>query len=216
MDSFGVIILAAGLSRRMEARNKLLLSIDGKPMIRHVVETYLAAVDGQVCVVTGFEADRIEAALVGLPIRYVHNADYEAGQPFSVRAGLLEAPDAQYYLVGLGDQPQLTAVDLRELIEAHLAADVLKITIPDYDSTRGNPIIVPNALRPKLLVDQANPGCGKFTRAHPKLVQKIPMSQPGFFKDIDTPAAFEAFKNDITNHYDITMLRSFFCACCGK
>lgn len=194
MDSFGAIILAAGLSRRMEARNKLLLSINGKPMVRHVAETYLAAVDGPVCVVTGFEADRIEAALVGLPVQFVHNADYEAGQPFSVRAGLLEALEAQHHLIGLGDQPQLTVEDLRELITAHLAADVQKITIPYQDSARGNPIVVPSALRTKLLVDQANPGCGKFTRTNPEMVQNIPMSQPGFFNDIDTPNAFAAYE----------------------
>jgi molybdenum cofactor cytidylyltransferase len=194
LDSFGAIILAAGLSRRMKVHNKLLLSINGKPMIRHVAEIYLAAVDGQVCVVTGFEADRIEASLVGLPIKYVYNADYEAGQPFSVRAGLINAPDAQYYLIGLGDQPQLTADDLRELIEAHLAADVQKISIPERDSTRGNPIVVPNALRPKLLVDKANPGCRSFTQKNPELVQNIPMSKPCFFNDVDTPAAFEALE----------------------
>lgn len=194
MDSFGAIILAAGLSRRMEERNKLLLPIGGKPMIRHVVETYLAALDGQVCVVTGFESDRIEAALVGLPVEFVHNADYDAGQPFSVRAGLLEAPNANYVLIGLGDQPQLTTDDLRALVAAHLAGDVQKISIPHQDTTRGNPIIVPAALRARLLADQANPGCGKFTRAHPELAQQIPMTQAGFFNDIDTPAAFEAFE----------------------
>lgn len=198
MDNFGAIILAAGMSRRMEARNKLLLPINGKPMIRHVAETYLAAVDGQVCVVTGFEADQIEAALVGLPVQFVRNADYEAGQPFSVRAGLLEAPDAQHHLIGLGDQPQLTVDDLRGLIAAHLAADVQKISIPYQASTRGNPIVVPTGLRAKLLVDQANPGCGKFTRANPELAQNIPMSQPGFFNDIDTPAAFAAFEKMTT------------------
>ncbi|AXI45773.1 nucleotidyltransferase family protein [Sulfitobacter sp. SK012] len=195
MGSFGAIILAAGLSRRMEARNKLLLPVNGKPMIRHVVETYLAVVDKQVCLVTGFEADKIEAALAGLPIHCVHNAEYEAGQPFSVRAGLLgAADDALNYLIGLGDQPQLTSDDLRALIAAHLAADVQKISIPYKNSTRGNPIIMPATLRTQLLADQANPGCGKFTRANPELAQPIPMTQPGFFNDIDTPAAFAAFE----------------------
>jgi len=194
MVSFGAIILAAGLSRRMGARNKLLLPINGKPMIRYVVETYLAVVDAQVYVVTGFEADKIEAVLAGLPIRFVHNADYEAGQPFSVRAGLLAAPDAQNFLIGLGDQPHLTAGDLRTLITAHMAADIQKISIPYNGSTRGNPIIVPAALCTQLLADQANPGCGKFTRASPELVQHVPVTQPGFFNDIDTPAAFADFE----------------------
>ena len=182
MDSFGAIILAAGLSRRMENCNKLLLPIHGKPMIRHVMETYLSVVD-----------ERIEAALQGLDVQIVHNEDFEAGQLFSVRAGLLEACGAQHYLIGLGDQPDLSGDDLRALITAHLARDVQKISIPHQDATRGNPIVVPAAMRAQLLADQANPGCGKFTRAHPELAQHIPMTQAGFFNDIDTPAAFEAF-----------------------
>ena len=197
MDNFGAIILAAGLSRRMEDRNKLLLPIHGKSMIRHVVETYIAALDGRVCVVTGFESDRIEAALDGLPIQFVHNADFDSGQPFSVRAGLLKVCGSQQYLIGLGDQPRLTKDDLRALISAHLAEDVQKISIPLQDTARGNPIVVPAAMRARLLADQDNPGCEKFTRAHPELAQHIPMTQTGFFNDIDTPAAFEAFEQMI-------------------
>ena len=194
MDRVGAIILAAGLSRRMEEHNKLLLSIGGVPMIRHVVETYLEAIDGEVCVVTGFEATRIGAALVGLPVRLVHNEDFEMGQPFSVRAGLLAAPDAEHVLIGLGDQPQLTTEDLLALIRAHLAGNTAKISIPLQGELRGNPIVVPITLRSGLLADKTNPGCARFTRANPDLVQHIPMSQPGFFNDIDTPAAFTAFQ----------------------
>jgi len=197
MDSFGAIILAAGLSRRMKDRNKLLLPIHGKPMIRHVVETYMSVVDGDVWVVTGFEAERVEAALSGLDVQIVHNDNFEAGQPFSVRTGLLEACGAQHYLIGLGDQPDLSADDLRAFTAAHLAADVQKISIPQRETTRGNPIVVPAAMRSQLLVDEANPGCGKFTRTHPELAQHIQMTQAGFFKDIDTPAAFEAFEQMI-------------------
>lgn len=194
MDKFGAIILAAGLSRRMAERNKLLLPIGDVPMIRHVVQTYLAAIDGEVCVVTGFEATRIFAALGGLRVRLVHNPAFEEGQPFSVRAGLLKAPKAANLLIGLGDQPQLTSDDLHALIAAHLAGDTTKISIPRQGKIRGNPIIVPENMRTCLLTDKANPGCGKFTRANPHVVQHIPLSQPGFFNDIDTPAAFTAFQ----------------------
>lgn len=194
MDRVGAIILAAGLSRRMGESNKLLLPIDGAPMIRHVVKTYLAAVDGEVCVVIGFEAERIEAAISDLPIRLVRNVAFEQGQPFSVRSGLLEAPEAEHLLIGLGDQPELTAQDLRNLVEAHLAADPSKISIPFYNETRGNPIIVPASMRTQLLEDKANPGCGKFTRSNPDLAQNILLSQDGFFNDIDTPTAYAAFQ----------------------
>lgn len=198
MDSFGAIVLAAGLSRRMGDRNKLLLPIHGTPMIRHVVETYLSVVEERVWVVTGYEGERIEAALRGLDVHIVHNESFEAGQPFSVRAGLFEARGAGHYLIGLGDQPDLTGDDLRALIAAHLAGDVQKISIPYQDTTRGNPIVVPAAMRDRLLADQANPGCGRFTRAHPELARHIPMTQAGFFNDIDTPAAFEVFRKSTT------------------
>ena len=197
MDSFGAIILAAGLSRRMGCRNKLLLPIHGKPMIYHVVETYLSVVNERAWVVTGYEGERVEAALQGLDVHIVRNENFEAGQPFSVRAGLLEAHGAQQYLNGLGDQPELSGDDLRTLIVAHLAGDVQKTSIPHQDATRGNPILVPAAMRARLLADQANPGCGKFTRAHPELAQHIAMTQTGFFNNIDTTAAFEAFEQMI-------------------
>lgn len=199
MDSVGAIILAGGLSRRMEARNKMLLPIGGVAMIRHMAETYLAAIDGEVCVVTGFEAAQVEAALSGLPVRLIHNAEYENGQPFSVRAGLLDAPKAEHLLIGLGDQPQLTSDDLRALIRAHQAMKNAKISIPHRGEIRGNPIIVPAAMRIQLLADKDNPGCGKFTRANPDLVQQIPMPQPGFFHDIDTPTAFAAFQQTLSD-----------------
>lgn len=194
MDRVDAIILAAGLSRRMEEHNKLLLSIGGVPMIRYVVKTYLEAIDGGVCLVTGFEATRIGAALVGLPVRLVHNEGFEMGQPFSVRAELLQAPDAEHLLIGLGDQPQLTTEDLLALIRAHLVRNTEKISIALHGELRGNPIIVPTNMRSSLLADKTNPGCAKFTRTNPDLVQYIPMSQPGFFNDIDTPAAFTAFQ----------------------
>ncbi len=194
MDSVGAIILAAGMSRRMGERNKLLLPIGDIPMIRHVVETYRTVIDGDVCVVTGFEAAHIEAALSGLHVRFVRNDDFAHGQPTSVRAGLLEAPKADHLLIGLGDQPHLTAEDLRGLIKAHLTADTSKISIPHLGERRGNPIIVPAHLRSQLLADKANPGCGKFTRSNPSLAQHIPLSQSGFYHDIDTPAAFAAFQ----------------------
>jgi molybdenum cofactor cytidylyltransferase len=194
MDKFGAIILAAGLSRRMGQKNKLLLPINGVPMIRHVIETYLAAVDGEVCVVTGFEASKVEAALEGLPVRFIHNEVYEKGQPFSVSAGLLAAPDAENLLIGLGDQPELTTSDLDILMAAHLSERTAKVSIPYLGEVRGNPIIVPSSMGRKMLADKANPGCGKFTRTNPDMVMRHPLPQPGFYHDIDTPAAFQALR----------------------
>ena len=58
------VLLAAGLSRRMGAVNKLLVDIEGTPMVRRAAETLLA--NGlALYAVTGHERERVEEALKG-------------------------------------------------------------------------------------------------------------------------------------------------------
>lgn len=190
MVEFDAIILAAGLSRRMHAKNKLLLDWGGQSMIHSVVQTYVTALGPHVTVVTGFEADRIKAALVDLPVTFCHNPDFQSGQQSSVVLALQQKSNASATLIGLGDQPILTPSDLTQLLDAHRAADQNKISIPVHDLRRGNPLVLPASLRPRLLDDDAHPGCRSFTRAHPELIQNLPLSGRGFYTDIDTPEAY--------------------------
>ncbi|WP_415404645.1 nucleotidyltransferase family protein [Tateyamaria sp. SN3-11] len=186
------IILAAGLSRRMGARNKLLLPINGVPMIRHMVTTYHAVTDGPVLVVTGHEANAIVACLDGCDIQVAHNPFYAEGQQTSVACGLRAVTQAKQILIGLGDQPALTSRDLQTLLDAHKAADPRRISIPLLDGQRGNPILVPGVLRDRLLADPRSPGCKTFTRANPDHVQFHALPAAGFYTDVDTPEAYDA------------------------
>lgn len=186
------IILAAGLSRRMGERNKLLLPINGVPMIRHMVDVYSAVTQAPVLVVTGHQADAVEACLNGCDVHTVYNPDFEMGQQTSVVCGLRAAGGSAPMLIGLGDQPSLTAEDLKALLATHYATDPARISIPMSEDRRGNPIVVPAALRNRLLEDPRSPGCKSFTRAHPEHVQFHPLQSPGYYADIDTPEAYEA------------------------
>ena len=191
MTETTAILLAAGLSRRMGAQNKLLLPIDGVPMIRHVARQYQAAIDGPVLVVLGHEAHLVEEALAGTGVDTVFNADFAAGQFTSVATGVQNAVDAKTLLIGLGDQPLLTSTDILALLMAHSCADLDKISIPVHQDERGNPLVVPRSLRERLLEDPKNPGCQKFTRANPDLVQELSLHSPGLFIDVDTPGAYQ-------------------------
>ncbi|QBF32679.1 NTP transferase domain-containing protein [Thalassococcus sp. S3] len=192
MRSVTAILLAAGLSRRMGAWNKLLLPVDGEPMVRRVARTYLAAIDTPLTVVTGHDAEKVRAALSGLATSFTHNPDFASGQPTSVAAGVREAPNADLLLIGLADQPKLTPHDLTALIAAHRQGDAAKITIPIHDGARGNPIVVPRMLRPRLLDHPDRPGCMHFTRQQPEQVQIAFLPAPGFYADIDTPDDYAA------------------------
>ncbi|MEP1198053.1 nucleotidyltransferase family protein [Tateyamaria sp.] len=192
MHDATAIILAAGLSRRMGERNKLLLPINGVPMIRHMVDIYSTVTQTPILVVTGHQADVVEACLERCDVQAVYNPEYETGQQTSVVCGLRAAEGGAPMLIGLGDQPSLTADDLEALLGAHHAADPTRISIPMREGRRGNPIVVPAALRRRLLEDPRSPGCKTYTRAHPERVQFHPLQSPGYYADVDTPEAYNA------------------------
>ena len=66
------LIVAAGLSSRMGTL-KALLPVAGEAMIRLSAKKLLAAGAEEIVVVTGYRREAIEAALTGLPARFVLN-----------------------------------------------------------------------------------------------------------------------------------------------
>ncbi|WP_195819460.1 nucleotidyltransferase family protein [Roseobacter sp. MH60115] len=194
MADCGAIILAAGLSRRMGARNKLLIEIEGIPMIRRVVRVATGICDGSVMVVTGHQREDIEAALAGLPVTFVHNPAFECGQKSSVACGLEAAAEAEATLMMLGDQPLLSPKHLIWLLSQHRAQAPRRITVPVNSAVRGNPLVIPRALKPLLLANPRDPGCRSFTRAHPEHVHCAETADPAFFRDIDTAEDLAGFQ----------------------
>ena len=197
MHEIATILLAAGLSRRMGEQNKLLLPIHGRPIIAHMVAIYQAATKGPVLVVTGNERALIEEALDGSGAETVFSENYKVGQVNSVACGLQNAPDAKTLLMALGDQPYLQTKDLQALLAAHDAADPNRISIPQIGDMRGTPLVIPGALRARLLEDPRSPGCKRFTRENPEHVQFHALPARGFYDDIDTPEDYAALLADL-------------------
>ena len=109
------ILLAAGMSQRMGGLNKLLLPINGVPMVRHMALTLVAFADVPPVVVLGHEAKRVAAALDGIALTMITNVQYQSGQMSSVTAGLIAAGQAADYMICLADLPLLTALDCAAL-----------------------------------------------------------------------------------------------------
>ena len=187
MSDIAAIVLAAGLSLRMGASNKLLTPIGDDILVSIVVSACAAASDHPVTVVTGYQAEIIELAFHNVPTIFAHNINYKEGQMTSVDVGLRRAPKAETYLIALGDQPKITKDCLKELLEAHAAQRSQRITVPIVDGQRGNPIVVPAILRSLMLSDPINLRCQKLTRKSPELVHEYTTQNKSFIIDIDTP-----------------------------
>jgi molybdenum cofactor cytidylyltransferase len=186
------VLLAAGLSSRMNGPNKLLLDVGGTPLVRRVAEALVAVTDAAPTAVLGRDAPLVEDALQGLGFRLTR-IDPALGQAQSVRAGLSAALDADETLIALADQPLLTPASLAALLTAHRSAPA-RITVPTNGATRGNPLVLPRALRAEIALGSPNLGCRAFTEKHPDLVHAFATDDPAYFTDIDTPADYAALK----------------------
>ena len=136
------VVLAAGRSTRMGAINKLIAEIGGKPLVRIAAEQALASRAKPVIVVTGHEREQVEAALAGLPVRFVHNPDYAEGLGTSLKTGIAAVPaDADGAIVCLGDMPQVDAALIDRLIAAFDPERGALVVVPTIDGRRGNPVV---------------------------------------------------------------------------
>ena len=189
------LLLAAGLSRRMGARNKLTQKIGDVEMVRRAARNLIdCGLD--VFVVLGHERDDVAAALSGLDLTLVDNPDYREGQPTSMRAGLKAVGgDCDAVLVALGDQPLLDARDLTGLLAAYEGSDETKIMIPFYGGERGNPIILPRAIVDEIGERPVNFGCRKFIESNPDKIAVYQAANDHFTQDIDTPEALAALEH---------------------
>jgi molybdenum cofactor cytidylyltransferase len=190
-QDLAIVQLAAGLSRRMGGQNKLMLRFGGETLVARTARVLLRLDSGSVTVVLGHEADRVAMALAGLPVQLVRNPAFAAGQMGSVRVGLAAAPAAAAVLLSLSDQPQLSLTECRALVAAHgrTAGDRITVPVrrgPDGDLQRGNPIVIPAALRLRLLSEDMALGCRGLTQRHPELVHAVEMAGDGCFADLDT------------------------------
>lgn len=182
-----VLILAAGLSRRMGAQNKLLLNIDGEPMVRKTAAIY-KSIFASVTLVLGYQQKSAAAALEGLGVELLYNADFEAGLQSSLAFGLKHlSKTAQPIMIALADQPFLTAQDLTRYAAAYKVSAQDKAFIPFYKGQRGHPVIVPPALLQQFHQGRAGMTLRAFLETGADKYTEYDAPTVNFIKDIDGP-----------------------------
>jgi molybdenum cofactor cytidylyltransferase len=190
------VILAAGEARRM-GQPKQLMDWHGKPFVRAVAETALAAGLAPVVVVSGQAHSGVEQALDGLPVTLVHNPGWMGGQGTSVAVGVKALPPQVGSAVFLlADQPQVSAQVIERLVESH-AGSLAPITAPEIGGKRANPVIFDRRLFAELAELSGEAGGRAVFARHP--VSLLPWDDDRLLMDVDTPedyARLLAMDND--------------------
>lgn len=189
----GAIVLCAGRSQRMGGTNKLLAELDGKPVVAHAVDAVLASSARPVVVVTGHEPERVQAALAGRAVRFVHNPDYAAGMSTSLRVGALAlSAEADGLLICLGDMPRIRPAELEAVIGAFDPDDGRSLVLPTYRGQRGHPVLISARYLPALAELSGDVGARAILKRHAESVCTVPVEHDGVLTDVDTPEALEA------------------------
>ncbi len=183
-------ILAAGSGSRFSSDThklhaELPPSADrpAEPVVTRTVAVAAAADIGPVIVVSG--AADLRGLLPLTPgVREVHNPRWQDGQATSLQVAIDHArrAGAEVVIIGLGDQPGVTAPDWRAVAtEARRPGP--PITIATYDGRRGNPVALHADVWDRLPTD-GDEGARRLIRFHPLLTRAVPCT--GSPDDIDT------------------------------
>ncbi len=185
-----LVILAAGTSSRMGA-NKLIEAWGGKPILRHTVENAIASQRGWPCiVVTGHQPERAEAAIAGLDVSKVHNADYASGLASSLKAGIAAVPaNASGTIIMLGDMPRVTPSMIDRLILAFGEHPEAKAVAPLVAGQRGNPVLLARSAFSDVARLTGDQGARKLLNQWGDAVIDIALDDDALLFDVDTPEA---------------------------
>jgi molybdenum cofactor cytidylyltransferase len=183
----GGIVLAAGSSSRMPGSQKLLLDIDGVPMVRHVFEA--ASEGGCHHVVVVYGDEDVKRAIDGRA-DLVFNPKANTGMASSLKAGLRAMrTEVEAAMVLLGDQPLVGSRTVATLLRAwrregsRPAVAVAQGT--DEVAAWAPPVILSRELWGDMLALEGDAGARQVLHGRPELLDIVPA--PGRPDDIDTP-----------------------------
>jgi molybdenum cofactor cytidylyltransferase len=196
--AIAAVVLAAGRSSRMGGPNKLLAEIGSKPLVRIVVDAVLASRARPVVVVTGHQRDKVEAALAGLSVKFVHNPHFADGLGTSLKAGIAALPaEADGAIVCLGDMPQVDAALIDRLIGAFDPDHGALVVLPTIDGKRGNPVVWSRRFFPDLMAVEGDVGARYLIGRYTEAVAEVPLTGTAALTDVDTPEALAAVRAEL-------------------
>lgn len=191
-----LILLAAGNSSRFGS-NKLLYSIDEKPMFTYglkvMEELLLKDYNRELYVVTRF--DPIIEAVEEMSddtrfkdrVHAIYSPESKEGVSYSIKAGLRkvslrekdgfmkEEEEAYYYVFMVADQPFIKAETVERLIQETIGAGKIGGCVT-WEGISGNPVIFSKQLKSELLALEGDKGGKAVLKNYMDEICKIPAS----------------------------------------
>lgn len=189
------LLLGAGASTRMGARDKLLEEIDGVALLRHVADRLsTSSIDQVICVLRPDNPERA-AALAGVDIEVIENARAAEGMSTSINRGIMAiGDDVDAVLITLADMPDIEPGDIDRLLSAFDPSENRAIVrATTADGTPGHPILFGRRFFEALSQLDGDQGARAILREFRDYVVEVPIGGDAAVTDLDTPADWDAW-----------------------
>ena len=188
------VLLAAGRSERMGRNNKLLLNVNGIPLVRKSAINILNSNVTSMTVVTGFDENKIVNALSGLNVNFVKNINFREGLSSSLKAGLANiTPTPSAVIICLADMPKIQPEHINQLIENFDPLKGWEICIPTNNGKRGNPVLIGSRFFPYIFETSGDFGAKQVMKQHSDKIVEVEIGTSDIHFDIDTQDEYENF-----------------------
>ena len=202
---FSVVILAAGLSKRMQAF-KPLLPVDGRPAIEGMIEAAKAAGIADITVVTGHSRRQLQPVLARMGAAEAYNENYENGMFSSIQTGLAKARQSgkEGCLLMPADCPLISVSVLRAVMDAvpeagTAGSDAFAVAV--FEGKKGHPLYIPAAHIDEILTSDGAGGLAAITDKYADTMIRVETGEEGCLLDMDTPEGYEDIKRFVAKGF---------------
>lgn len=134
------IVLAAGSSHRM-GRPKLLLPYGEGTVLDATISAMTASTTDETIVVTGANAEAIEASITHHDVTVVHNPSHRQGNMSSLLAATASVGESPAFVVVPGDMPEVATTAVDQVVDAwNLRRPWAAVT--RYDDRTAHPMLL--------------------------------------------------------------------------
>lgn len=188
-----VILLAAGSSRRMGSKNKLLLPVNGEPMISHVAKKIMDIDVDRIIAVVGHQRELIEPILYEMRITTVFNKNHNLGMVSSIKCAMTNlSHETSQFMIVLGDMPLLESSHYTALLKFSEEQKKGSIVRPKSNNNEfGHPVIFAARYKDEILNCADLHSLKSVVKNNRTSFVQFETDDSAYYVDADTPSDYE-------------------------
>jgi len=178
------VVLAAGEAKRM-GETKQLLPWGDTTVLGQTLRNLKQSAVHEILVVSGHEAEAIDAVVNEEGVIVIHNPDYATGEMLSsLKTPVRQLRPQNAVLVVLADQPMVEPQSIDKLLQAYWQGKG-KLIAPAYDGQRGNPVLIDSDYYDELLALPLEAAPRDLLKRHERELYLVAIDSDSVLRDLD-------------------------------